>query len=83
MYGQSLKRLLIDALMAQGILTRKEIKNIARENGYEESNAERRLRFDNGTQVPCIKLNSKKKKAKESEYVMFYKWCGGKTKFRI
>jgi hypothetical protein len=83
MYGRSLKQLLVDALMARGILTRKEVKRIARDNGYEESNAERRLRYDKGSQVPCIKLNSKKKPAKQNEYVMFFKWAGGKTKFKV
>lgn len=75
---QSLKSIIMDELRIKKILSRKEIKQLARENGFEESNAERRLRSENNP-IPCIKLNDRKKPCGESEHIAYYKWAGGKT----
>lgn len=79
---QSLKSMLKDALKTRQVLSRNEVKKIARDNGYEESNAERRLRAENGWERRWItRLNSKKKKVKKGEKIYFYQWSGPKTIF--
>ena len=81
MYAAYLKLIITDFLRVRNIISRKELKWLARRNGYEESNAERRLRKEKNP-IPCIKLNSAKKPAKPGEYVAFYQWDGGKTIFK-
>lgn len=78
MFAATLKQILTDTLRARKILSREEVKQIAKDNGYEESNAERRLRSEKNP-VPCIKLNDRKKPAKDSERISYYRWDGGKT----
>lgn len=82
-YAQTLKSLLADALRAKKVLSRKEVHKIALENGYEVSNAERRLRAEKYKPLPVIKLNRWKKPAKESEHIMYFKWGGGRTFFKV
>lgn len=77
---QTLKSILVDELRAKKILSREEVKKIASKNGYEPSNAERRLRYENNP-IPCIKLNYRKKPQRANEHIAFYKWIGGKTFF--
>ena len=78
MFATTLKSILSDALRVRKILSREDIKRIARENGYEESNAERRLRSEKNS-IPCLKLNYRKKPIFGSERVAYYRWDGGKT----
>lgn len=75
----TLKNLLSDALRVKKVLTRDEIFKIANKNGFLQSTAERYFREDNGLEIPCVKLNSKKKVCEPSEFVAFYMWAGGKT----
>lgn len=76
---QTLKALLEDALRVRKILSREDVKKIAREHGFEESSAERRLRSEDGRVIPCVKLNSRKQPIKESEHIIYYLWVGGET----
>lgn len=78
MFSITLKSLLTDALRTKKILSRQEVKKIARDNGYEESNAERRLRSEKNS-IPCIKLNYRKKPIGDNEHIEYYRWDGGKT----
>lgn len=78
---QTLKSILTDELRAKKILSREEVKQIASKNGYEPSNAERRLRYEINP-IPCIKLNYRKKALRANEHIAYYKWDGGKTFFK-
>ena len=75
----TLKNLLSDALRVKKVLTRDEIFKIAESNGFLQSTAEICFREHRGLEIPCIKLNAKKKVCEPSEFVAFYMWAGGKT----
>ena len=75
----TLKNLLSDALRVKKVLTRDDIFSIAESNGFLQSTAERCFREQKGLEIPCIKLNSKKKVCEHGEFVAFYVWAGGKT----
>lgn len=77
----TLKNLLSDALRVKKVLSRDEVFKIAEQNGFLQSTAERYFREDNGLEIPCVKLNSKKKTCSPSEFVAFYLYAGGKTIF--
>lgn len=83
-YSQSLRAILFDTLKVRRVLSRDEVRKIASDNGYLESNAERRLRDDgDGLHVFVQKLNSAKKPVKEKgEKIYFYKWLGRKNIYK-
>lgn len=67
-----------DQLRIHKILSRIQLKEIARKNGYEESAAERCLRKRGKKYpVPSIKLNRYKKPVKRDEHIYFYRYVGG------
>lgn len=77
-----LRDLIEDLLKLKKTVTREEIKKLARQNGYEESSAERMLRNDSARiPIPCIMLNEKKKRCKHNEHIVYYRWAGGRTIF--
>lgn len=80
---KTLRSLICDILSVRRLLTREEIKKLAKENGYEESSAERMLRYDSARlPIPCTTLNSKKKPCKPNEHIVYYRWGGGQTIFK-
>jgi hypothetical protein len=78
----TLKALIYDALKVKKTLSREEIKQLARDNGYEENTAERRLRAGDIWSIPHIKLNYSKKPCRKGEHVSYYKWDGSDTIFK-
>ena len=81
-FHQTLKSLLTDALRVHKILSREEVKRIAWLNGYEQASGERIMRSMPSNPIPCIALNSKKKPIDYNEHIAFWKWVGGKTKWK-
>lgn len=68
----SLKDKLIEYLISNKTLYRKELTDLVKKLGYEKSNAERRLRelCDNHD---LKKFNSDNKEAKHSEWICYWK----------
>ncbi len=79
-FGQSLKELLFHELKIKRILTVDEVIQIATENGYKASNAERRLRRESACDpLPLVKLDRLGKPVTGSKRIYFYSWKGAQT----
>lgn len=80
-FAQTLKQLLFDELKAKRYLTVDEVIQIAVDNNYKASNAERRLRREKWSDyLPIIKIGRNGKPIKASERIHAYRYIGARTK---
>lgn len=75
---ETLKSILLDEIKVSKKLSREDVEEIARENGYVPESATRCLRSTKGRSVPVKKLNQFKKPIKEAgEKIYWFQWDGG------